>query len=119
MAQLTDKQIIASAEKADREQIVAALTRWHEAEKSEPLRLLISEIETTDPDHPFHPETERFVVKALAALAALDHVEGIEMHRTSLRAMFRWNRTARLALEDGAVSDSAVAALLGDPLAAP
>lgn len=116
MAQLTDKQIIESAEKADREQIVAALARWHGAEKAEPRRLLISEIETTDPDHPFHPEAEKFVVKALAAL---DHIEGIEMHRTSLRAMFRWNRAARLALEDGAVSDSAVAALLGDPLAAP
>lgn len=116
MAQPTDKQVLAAAAKADREQVLAALRRWHETDTAEPRRALIDAFETSDAGYPFHTGSEKFVGKAVSSVPLVD--SELETHRIPLRAMFRWNRAARLAAESHLMDEDDLSALLGDPLAA-
>jgi len=114
--QVTDKQVLAAAAKADREQVLAALQRWRETDTAKPCGALIDAYETSDAGYPFHTESEKFVGKAVSATPLADN--DLEIHRISLRSMFRWNRAARLAAESRLMDEDDLSALLGDPLAA-
>lgn len=113
--QVTDEQVLAAASEADRDQVVAAVGRWHESDRGEPCRALLDGLDVDDPAHPFHPEAEKFAGKFVSASGLKD--AELEIHRVGLRAMARWNRAARLAAEDGTIAAESVSGLLGDPLA--
>lgn len=70
---------------------------------------ILTEVPNDDPAHPFHPESEKYVARALSAAQVPE--DRMEVLRVSLRALLRWDRAARLAALDGYIAPESARAL--------